>query len=98
MSPPKTPLDETVVNSLDWIQVLTNPGDAIFFDSYTPHYSESNLSNQERRMSFLTYHARKFGNNRHAFFEDKRKRQPPLDERPADAELVRDSFGKLIYK
>ncbi|MEI8365876.1 MAG: phytanoyl-CoA dioxygenase family protein [Parachlamydiaceae bacterium] len=98
LSPPKTPLDDAVVNNLEWIQVLTSPGDAIFFDSYTPHYSESNMSNQERKMAFLTYHARKFGDNIHAFFEDKRKRQPPLDERPADAKLVRDSFGKLIYK
>jgi ectoine hydroxylase-related dioxygenase (phytanoyl-CoA dioxygenase family) len=97
LSPSKTPLDETVVNSLDWIQVLTNPGDAIFFDSYTPHYSESNQSNQERRMAFLTYHAEKFVDHRQAFFEDKRKRQPPMDERAADAKLVRDSFGKLVY-
>jgi SAM-dependent methyltransferase len=98
LSPPKTPLDPSVINKLHWIQVVTNPGDAIFFDSYTPHYSQSNASNKERKMAFLTYHARKFGDNRRSFFEDKRKRQPPLDERPADAELKRDPFGKLIYK
>ncbi|MBA3815593.1 MAG: phytanoyl-CoA dioxygenase family protein [Parachlamydiaceae bacterium] len=98
LSPIKTALSEAVIKTLHWIQVFTNPGDALFFDSYTPHYSEDNQSAKQRRMAFLTYHARKFGDHRTVFFEAKRNRQPPMDERAFDANMVRDSFGKLIYK
>ena len=98
LSPLRTPLSEAVVKSLDWNIILMEPGDALFFDAYVPHFSNQNKSDKPRRMSFLTYNAKKSGDFRESFFIEKRKRQPPIDERNLDLEMIRDQFGKLIYK
>ncbi len=35
-------IEESVAAALDWRPVPLEPGDLLFFDSYTPHYSETN--------------------------------------------------------
>ncbi len=98
LSPLQTPLSDDIVNNLHWDAVLMNPGDALFFNALAPHFSKPNTSDKPRRMAFLTYNSAKFGDHRESFFIKKRKRQPPIDERNSDAEMIRDPFGKLIYK
>jgi adenine phosphoribosyltransferase len=97
LSPLKTPLSDELVKSLQWEMIPMSPGDALFFNALAPHYSEANRTRKSRRMAFMTYHAKKFGDHRESFFADKRKRQPPIDERPSGAKLFRDKFGKLVY-
>lgn len=98
LSPLKTPLSQEIFARLNWRLIPTKPGDALFFDSYTPHYSKANQSQRAREMTFLTYIARRHGDHREAFFAEKRIRQPPIDERTKDLVLQRDQFGKIIYQ
>ncbi|MBS0628529.1 MAG: phytanoyl-CoA dioxygenase family protein [Verrucomicrobia bacterium] len=98
LSPLKTPLSAEVVNSLHWDVVLMQPGDALFFDAFVPHFSKPNNSDKPRRMAFLTYNYKKFGDLRETFFLEKRKRQPPIDERLSSVKMIRDQFGKLVYE
>ncbi len=37
-------IEESVARTLDWRPVPLDPGDLLFFDSYTPHYSETNTT------------------------------------------------------
>ena len=96
LSPLKTPLSKETIERLRWSIIPTKPGDALFFDSYAPHYSNANLSQRARKMAFLTYISDRNGDHREAFFVEKRKRQPPIDERRPELILSRDKFGKLI--
>lgn len=98
LSPLKTPLSNETVARLGWRIIPTKPGDALFFDSYTPHYSKANQSQKARKMTFLTYIAQRHGDHRQAFFAEKRTRQPPIDERAQGLMLQRDQFGKIIYQ
>ncbi|HEV8051454.1 MAG TPA: phytanoyl-CoA dioxygenase family protein, partial [Parachlamydiaceae bacterium] len=96
LSPMNTPLGDEVIKSLKWSIADTKPGDALFFDSYLPHYSEANKSLQARKMSFLTYIPKRSGDLRESFFIDKRKRQPTIDERSQNQTFSRDPFEKLV--
>jgi len=98
LSPLKKPLSPEVIAKLNWKIISTEPGDTLFFGSYIPHYSNANNSNRTRRMAFLTYMPSRCGDHREAFFQEKRKRQPSIDERESTDGLVRDEFGKLIFK
>ncbi|MDA7815681.1 phytanoyl-CoA dioxygenase family protein [Porticoccaceae bacterium] len=75
------PISPEVVNSLHWEMFETDPLDIIIFDSYTPHRSSENVSNNRRRMLFLTYNYASEGDVREKYFNDKRKSFPPDIER-----------------
>lgn len=98
LSPLRAPLDLEIVEKLNWELFCMEPGDALFFDAYAPHYSNNNRTKEPRRMAFLTYNEKKQGDHREKFFSEKRSRQPPMDERPLNAKLFRDKFGKLVYE
>lgn len=72
------PLDDS---SLGLVPVPTEPGDVIFFDSFVPHASKPNLTNQPRRILYLTYNRAEDGDHREQYFADKRKDFPPDIER-----------------
>lgn len=55
----------------------TEPGDLIFLDSFTPHASQPNLSDQPRRMLFLTYNLACHGDRREDYYRDKHRSYPP---------------------
>ena len=61
--------------------IETNSGDIIIFNSYVPHGSESNSSNQRRCNIYLTYNKLSEGDHRTEYFKDKRKSFPPNNER-----------------
>ncbi len=79
------PLDE---QALDYIAVPTEPGDAVFFDSFAPHRSEPNLTDKARRVLYVTYNRLSEGDHRRQYYIDKRASYPPDCERDEDKEYV----------
>jgi len=61
--------------------VPTEPGDVLFFDSYAPHASKPNLTEDQRRVLYITYNAIADGDHHERYFADKRKSFPPDIER-----------------
>jgi len=61
--------------------VHCKPGDAVFFDSYAPHRSLPNKTDQSRRVLYITFNAASEGDHRKQYYADKRKNYPPDIER-----------------
>lgn len=103
LSDMKTPMADSVVKSLNWTPCYMEKGDAIFFSSYIPHYSDQNDSNSSRRVSFLTFitatdNQSENSNIRNNFYANKIKKQPSLDTKiDLNKPMIRDVFGKLVY-
>ncbi len=64
-------IEESTAAHLDWRPVPLEPGDLLFFDSYTPHYSETNTTARPRRAAYLTYNATSRGDHRRRYYDDK---------------------------
>jgi ectoine hydroxylase-related dioxygenase (phytanoyl-CoA dioxygenase family) len=64
--------------------VHCKPGDAVFFDSYAPHRSLPNKTDQSRRVLYITFNAASEGDHRKQYYADKRKNYPPDIERDPD--------------
>ena len=79
------PLDE---DALEYAAVETEPGDAVFFDSYAPHRSKPNLTNKPRRVLYVTYNKLSEGDHLRQYYIDKRKNYPPDCEREPDKQYV----------
>ncbi len=79
------PLNE---DELEYMPVETKAGDAVFFDSYAPHRSKPNLTNEPRRILYVTYNKLSEGDSRQQYYDDKRKSYPPDCERAPDKEYV----------
>jgi 2-aminoethylphosphonate dioxygenase len=79
------PLDE---DALPYVSVPTEPGDAVFFDSFAPHRSEPNLTDKARRVLYVTYNRLSEGDHRRQYYIDKRASYPPDCERDADKQYV----------
>ncbi|NKB37585.1 MAG: phytanoyl-CoA dioxygenase family protein [Gammaproteobacteria bacterium] len=79
------PLDE---DALNYVSVPTEPGDAVFFDSFAPHRSAPNLTDKARRVLYVTYNRLSEGDQRRQYYQDKRASYPPDIERDADKDYV----------
>jgi hypothetical protein len=75
------PLDAAEMRGFSLVPVPTGPGDALFFDSYAPHASKANMTDQPRRILYLTYNAAAAGDHRARYFAEKRQSFPPDVER-----------------
>jgi len=75
------PLTGEEMASFKLTPIETEPGDVLFFDSYAPHGSAPNTTDQPRRILYLTYNAASDGDHRHQYFADKRANFPPDVER-----------------
>jgi ectoine hydroxylase-related dioxygenase (phytanoyl-CoA dioxygenase family) len=80
-----SPLSET---GLSLVPVPTDPGDVIFFDSFTPHASKANLTDSPRRILYLTYNLAQHGDQRQRYYADKHAAFPPDIEREAGKSYV----------
>lgn len=60
-------------DSLDWIQIDTDPGDVILFTERLPHRSGTNNSNDRRRILYGVFNPISEGDKREKYYEDKRK-------------------------
>jgi hypothetical protein len=76
-----TPLTDEDMRRLGARPVPTRAGDAVFFDSYTPHASSPNLTLERRRVLYITYNRGSAGDHRARYYADKRKSFPPDIER-----------------
>ena len=65
-------VEESTAAELEWSPVPLEPGDLLFFDSYTPHYSDTNTTTRPRRAAYLTYNAASLGDQRDRYYADKR--------------------------
>lgn len=65
-------IEAATAERLDWQPVPLQPGDLLFFDSYTPHYSDTNTTTRARRAAYLTYNAVSLGDHRDRYYADKR--------------------------
>ena len=70
-----------VVNTLAWRPLEVDAGDVVFFDSYIPHRSPPNTSEDARRATYITYNRLAEGEVRERYFEEKRRAFPPECER-----------------
>jgi len=82
------PLTGSDMKDMKFVPHPTRPGDLVFFDCYTPHASEANMSNQIRRLYFATYNRLSDGDHKARYYADKRKSFPPDIERIPGKEYV----------
>ena len=64
----KSAIPTKVCRKLKWKKIITKPGDAIFFDSYTPHRSKKNNTKKSRNIIYLTYNLLSDGDLRKKYF------------------------------
>ena len=63
-------------------EIALEPGDLLLFDSFVPHGSGPNLTQDVRRAVFATYNNSKFGDQRSSYFSLKEASAPPLASWP----------------
>ena len=78
------PLTEENMTGVEFKAYPTQPGDAIFFDSYAPHKSKPNRTDHPRRVLYTTYNRLSEGDHLAQYYADKRKSYPPDCERDPD--------------
>ena len=83
-----TPIDGSALSEESFVPCPTKPGDAVFFNSFAPHGSKPNLTDQTRRVLYVTYNAASRGDHRAQYYADKRKSYPPDIEREPGREYV----------
>ena len=83
-----TPLREDQLGSEAYEAYPTNPGDAVFFDSFAPHRSAPNHTGAPRRVLYFTYGRASDGDQRARYYADKRRNYPPDIEREAGKDYV----------
>ena len=96
LSEKKNPLSDDLVSKLKWNYVPMEPGEAIVFSSFAPHRSGPNLTNNYRRMLFITYGPASCGEQSQEFFKEKRMKQPPHEDWIPGIKYTHDAFGKYI--
>jgi ectoine hydroxylase-related dioxygenase (phytanoyl-CoA dioxygenase family) len=74
-------LSSEVCATMDWQHLECQTGDILIFDSYMPHRSGPNHSQQSRRGLFLTFNKASAGDCHDAYYDLKRKTFPQDCER-----------------
>jgi 2-aminoethylphosphonate dioxygenase len=82
------PLTDEDMSNMDFVHYPTQPGDIVFFDCYTPHASEPNLTNTTRRLYFATYNKLSEGDHLEKYYTDKYKSFPPDIDRVEGKEYI----------
>ena len=75
------PLDGEQPKGVEFRPCPTEPGDAVFFDSFAPHRSAPNMTASPRRVLYVTYKRLSEGDHRVRYDADKRRSYPPDIER-----------------
>ena len=82
------PLSDKDMKNMKFIPIETKPGDAIFFDCYSPHRSKPNLTKKPRRILYLTYNKLSDGDQRKKYYDDKYKNYPPDIDRDPNKDYI----------
>ena len=81
-------LDREFSDTLQWQASPVPAGGAAFFDSFAPHFSESNRSNNPRRALYVTYTKKSEGDLRAQYYEDRQARLEKLkSENPGTKQI-----------
>ncbi len=80
------PLTENDLPDEAYITIEAAPGDAVFFDSFAPHRSGPNRTEEARRVLYFTYNKLSAGDHLAQYYADKRASYPPDIEREAGKE------------
>ncbi len=80
------PLTEEDTGHIAYQAVHCKPGDAVFFDSYAPHRSQPNHTNEARRVLYITYNRASEGDHREQYYADKWRNYPPDAARDPERE------------
>jgi hypothetical protein len=88
IGPEWAPLSEEDLRGVEFTLYPTRAGDAVFFDSFVPHRSGPNLSDEPRRVLYVTYNRLAEGDHRTQYYADKRKSYPPDVERKPGQQYV----------
>lgn len=75
------PLNDINMEGMKFESAMLEPGDMVFFDSFVPHGSGPNMTDQSRRVLYITYNKFSDGDHRKQYYADKRKNFPPDCER-----------------
>ena len=84
-------LKDHVVDNLSWETLETTPRDVLIFNSYIPHKSDMNTTNNSRRIFYFTYNYKKEGNYYDMYLEKKREYFPPDIERDNTKKIPLDA-------
>ncbi len=91
---------EAVAAELDWEFAPVQPGDLLWFDSYTPHRSGTNTGTTARRALYLTYNARSAGDHRERYYADKRaefaRAGDSFDDERVRVSITDDFLGRPV--
>jgi hypothetical protein len=82
------PLSEAELRGVEFHPCPAAPGDAVFFDSFVPHRSAPNLTDEPRRVLYVTYNRLAEGDHRARYYADKRRSYPPDVEREPGTQYV----------
>ncbi|HZS32785.1 MAG TPA: phytanoyl-CoA dioxygenase family protein [Methylomirabilota bacterium] len=82
------PLEGPDLEGVTFVPCPAAPGDVVFFDSYVPHRSGPNLSDDPRRVLYVTYNRLADGDQRARYYADKRRSFPPDVEREPGRQYV----------
>ncbi len=80
------PLSDDDLAASEYQMIRSEPGDAVFFDSFSPHRSGPNRTGNPRRIAYFTYNKASEGDHRAQYYADKRASYPPDIERQPDRE------------
>lgn len=84
------PLTDEDMAVMEFEYYLTKPGDLVYIDCYTPHASQSNMSDKTRRLYFATYNRLSEGDHLKRYYADKHKTYPPdIDRIPGEKYVFR---------
>jgi len=64
-------ISASIDDNMKYEHVLVQPGDLVLFDSYLPHRSDANSTNDWRRLAYLTYNPASEGNHRESYYQAK---------------------------
>jgi hypothetical protein len=78
------PLSQADTERMTFMPCECEPGDVVFFDSFTPYHSSPNVSSEPRRLLYITYNRLAEGDHRLQYHADKCKSYPPYCERKLD--------------
>ena len=82
------PLSGADMAGMEFVSSPTSPGDVVFFDCFTPHRSEPNMTDTTRRIYYATYNRASDGDHMAQYYIDKHKNYPPDIDRDPDKEYV----------
>jgi hypothetical protein len=82
------PLEGDQLAGVDFVPYAAEPGDVLFFDSYLPHRSGPNMTDDPRRVLYVTYNKASEGDHREQYYADKRESYPPDIEREQGREYA----------